>query len=63
MVTSLDIGATSPALAGGDPKLAGLHGKGVANNMTGHWPHAPHDLLSWHASSLTSNNKETDLLI
>ena len=47
-VTSLDIGATSLALAGGDVKQAGLHGKDITSYMTGQSTDPPHDVLYWH---------------
>ncbi|MEO1528828.1 MAG: sulfatase-like hydrolase/transferase, partial [Planctomycetota bacterium] len=50
-VTSLDIGATSVALAGGDAHQAGLHGKDLAGYMTGQSTDAPHDVLYWHTGS------------
>ena len=50
-VTSLDIGATSLALAGGHSKQAGLHGKDIASYMTGQSTDAPHDVLYWHTGS------------
>ena len=50
-MTSLDIGATSLALAGGDSKQAGLHGKDIASYMTGQSTDAPHDVLYWHTGS------------
>lgn len=50
-VTSLDIGATSLALAGGDVKRGGLHGKNLAEYMTGESNDAPHEELYWHCGS------------
>lgn len=47
-VTSLDIGATSLALAGGNVKEAGLHGNDITSYMTGQSTDAPHDVLYWH---------------
>lgn len=50
-VTSLDIGATSIALAGGDPVSAGLHGKDIRAYMTGQSEEAPHEALYWYTGS------------
>ena len=50
-VTSLDIGATSVALAGGDVKHAGLHGTDIAGYMTGRSTDSPHNALYWHTGS------------
>lgn len=47
-VTSLDIGATSLAMAGGDPKSSGLHGKDIRECITGQNQNSPHDVLFWH---------------
>lgn len=47
-VTSLDIGATSVALAGGDVKQSGLHGSNITRYMTGQSIEAPHDAVYWH---------------
>lgn len=47
-VTSLDIGATSLAMAGGDPLHAGLHGKDIRAYIAGQTREAPHDVLYWH---------------
>ncbi len=47
-VTSLDIGATSVALAGGHVKQAGLHGSDITGYMTGQSAEPPHDVLYWH---------------
>lgn len=49
-VTSLDIGATSIAMAGGDPQKEGLHGKDIRSYMTGESKKAPHDVLYWHTA-------------
>jgi arylsulfatase A-like enzyme len=49
-VTSLDIGATAIAMAGGDPVKAGLHGKDIRPYMTQQSREAPHDLLYWHTA-------------
>ena len=46
-VTSLDIGATSVALAGGDLSIAGLDGSNIAGYMTGQTTKAPHQELLW----------------
>ena len=48
MVSSLDIGATAVAMAGGDPAEAGLHGKDIRPYMTQQSTEAPHDVLFWH---------------
>lgn len=50
-MTSLDIGATSLALAGGDVKQAGLHGNDITSYMTRQSTDAPHDVLYWHTGS------------
>ena len=50
-VTSLDIGATSIAMAGGDPQKSGLHGKDIRSYMTGASKKAPHDVLYWHTAT------------
>lgn len=47
-VTSLDIGATSLALAGGNVQQADLHGSDITKYMTGRSTDAPHDVLYWH---------------
>jgi arylsulfatase A-like enzyme len=49
-VTSLDIGATSLAMAGGDPGKAGLHGKDIRPYMTQQSAAAPHEVLYWHTA-------------
>jgi arylsulfatase A-like enzyme len=49
-VTSLDIGATALAMAGGDPVAAGLHGKDIRTYMTNQTVDAPHDVLCWHTA-------------
>ena len=49
-VTSLDIGATAIAMAGGDPVRAGLHGKDIRPYMTQQSGEAPHDVLYWHTA-------------
>ena len=46
-VTSLDIGATALAMAGGDPAQSGLDGKDVRDYMTGKSSEPPHDVLYW----------------
>lgn len=48
MVSSLDIGATSIAMAGGDPEKSGLHGKDIRPYMTKQTSEAPHEVLFWH---------------
>jgi arylsulfatase A-like enzyme len=50
-VTSLDIGATALAMAGGDPADSGLDGKDIRPYMTAHSSDAPHDLLFWRTGS------------
>ncbi|MEI6890797.1 MAG: sulfatase [Pontiella sp.] len=50
MVTSLDIGATAIAMAGGDPKQSGLHGNDIRPYMTQQSKAAPHDVLYWHTA-------------
>ena len=50
-VTSLDIGATALAMAGGDPDKAGLQGKDIRAYMTGQSDEAPHDVLYWYTGS------------
>ena len=47
-VTSLDIGATAIAMAGGTPEQSGLHGKDIRSYMTQQSKDAPHDVLYWH---------------
>ncbi|MFC1762077.1 sulfatase-like hydrolase/transferase [Planctomycetota bacterium] len=49
-VTSLDIGATAIAMAGGDPARAGLHGKDIRPYTTQQSNEAPHDVLYWHTA-------------
>lgn len=49
-VTSLDIGATSLAMAGGDPERAGLHGKDIRPYVTQLSNKPPHDALYWHTA-------------
>ena len=49
-VTSLDIGATSLAMAGGSPKQSGLHGKDIRPYLTQKSKDAPHDILFWHTA-------------
>lgn len=48
MVTSLDIGATAIAMAGGDPESSELHGKDIRPFMTQQSIEAPHEQLFWH---------------
>ncbi|WP_372847212.1 sulfatase [Pontiella sp.] len=48
MVTSLDIGATALAMAGGDPVRSGLHGQDIRPYLTQQSTAAPHDVLFWH---------------
>jgi len=49
-VTSLDIGATTITMAGGDPVRVGLHGKDIRPYMTQQSNEAPHDVLYWHTA-------------
>ncbi len=46
-LTSLDIGATALAMAGGDPVAAGLDGKDVRDYMSRNSDEAPHEVLYW----------------
>ena len=57
-VTSLDIGATSLALAGGNVKQAGLHGSDITPYMTGHSTDAPHDVIYWHVGRSPQTSPE-----
>jgi arylsulfatase B len=50
-VTSLDIGATAIAMAGGNPEKDGLHGKDIRPYMTGETKDAPHEILYWHTGN------------
>ncbi|TWT81741.1 Arylsulfatase [Planctomycetes bacterium CA13] len=47
-VTSLDIGATAMALAGGSVKQSGLHGVDITDYMKGNTTKPPHEALYWH---------------
>lgn len=49
-VTSLDITATSIAMAGGDPTIEGLHGKDIRPYMTQQLTEAPHNVLYWNTA-------------
>ncbi|CAA6677662.1 MULTISPECIES: sulfatase-like hydrolase/transferase [unclassified Lentimonas] len=49
-VTSLDITATSIAMAGGDPAREGLDGKDMRTYMTQQSTQAPHDVLYWNTA-------------
>ncbi|MDB4644056.1 sulfatase-like hydrolase/transferase [bacterium] len=49
-VTSLDIGATSIAMAGGSPEQSGLHGKDIRPYLTQQSKEAPHEILYWHTA-------------
>ncbi|MBK1853635.1 sulfatase-like hydrolase/transferase [Verrucomicrobiaceae bacterium 5K15] len=49
-ITSLDIGATSLAMAGGQPQQAGLHGKDIRSYLTQESTQAPHQTLYWHTA-------------
>ena len=63
MVTTLDIGATAIAMAGGDPESSGLHGKDIRTYMTGQSTEAPNDVLYWHTGrgpGLTGVMREGD---
>lgn len=55
-VTSLDIGATSLALAGGDLNRAGLHGSDITAYITGESTDAPHDVIYWHTGKSPSDH-------
>ncbi|WP_044253977.1 sulfatase-like hydrolase/transferase [Rhodopirellula sp. SWK7] len=50
-VTSLDIGATSLAMAGGDPVSAGLHGTNIRDYLSGQSEEPPHEVLYWRTGS------------
>ena len=50
-VTSLDIGVTSIAMAGGDPEKAGLDGKDIRSYLTGQSEEAPHETLYWRTGT------------
>lgn len=50
MVTSLDIGATSLAMAGGDPESSGLHGKDIRPYLMQETSEAPHERWFWHTA-------------
>ena len=47
-VTSLDLGATTYAMAGGDPSTKKLDGVDLTGLMTGQTDTAPHKMLFWH---------------
>ncbi|MGJ8643531.1 MAG: sulfatase-like hydrolase/transferase [Luteolibacter sp.] len=49
-VTSLDITATSIAMAGGDPASEGLHGKDIRAYMAQQSAEAPHGVLYWNTA-------------
>ncbi|MGE9269886.1 MAG: sulfatase-like hydrolase/transferase, partial [Verrucomicrobiales bacterium] len=49
-ISSLDITASSVAMAGGNPETAGLHGKDIRDFITGKSDKAPHDVLYWHTA-------------
>ncbi len=55
-VTSLDIGATSLAMAGGDPAKAGLHGKDIRPYLTGQSKEPPHDVLYWRTGTFAKKS-------
>lgn len=46
-VTSLDLGATSLAIAGGELRAADLHGKDITAYLTGKTAQPPHKTLYW----------------
>ena len=63
MVTSLDIGATAVAIAGGDPDQSGLHGIDIRPYMFQQSTKAPHEVLFWHtgkAPGITGVMREGD---
>lgn len=49
-VSSLDIGATSLAMAGGDPVSSGLHGLDLTRYLTGEATDPPHNALYWRTA-------------
>ncbi|MGJ8654366.1 MAG: sulfatase-like hydrolase/transferase [Opitutaceae bacterium] len=49
-ITSLDITATSIAMAGGDPAREGLHGKDIRPYITQQSAEAPHEVLYWNTA-------------
>jgi len=49
-ISSLDITATSIAMAGGDPEGDGLHGKDIRPYLTGQSTDAPHEVLFWNTA-------------
>ncbi|MFW2386025.1 MAG: sulfatase-like hydrolase/transferase [Akkermansiaceae bacterium] len=49
-VTSLDIGATSLAIAGGAPKKSELHGTDIRPYLTQQSTEPPHNILYWHTA-------------
>lgn len=53
-VTSLDIGATSLAISGGDPHKSGLHGKDIRPYLTQESSEPPHKVLYWHTAKAQS---------
>lgn len=50
-VTSLDLGSTSVAMAGGDPVKAGLQGKDIRSYVTAKSSDAPHEVLFWRTGN------------
>lgn len=49
-VTSLDIGATTLAMAEGNPIAEGLHGKDIRSYITQRTSDAPHEVLYWNTA-------------
>ena len=67
-VTSLDIGATALAMAGGDPEHAGLHGKDIRPYITGKSDENPHERLyfrtgDYHAVSGVMREGDLKLIV
>ncbi len=52
LVSALDIGATSLAMAGGDPADAGLHGVDLIDYLTGQSSDPPNKALYWRTATL-----------
>ena len=55
-VTSLDIGATSLAMAGGNFSEVGLHGVDITSYMSGQSNEAPHIALYWRTAPLSKES-------
>ncbi|SMP38949.1 Arylsulfatase A [Neorhodopirellula lusitana] len=53
-VTSLDIGATLIANAGGDREAEGLQGEDLRGYLSGQDTEAPHQVLYWHTGSYSA---------